>query len=454
MNAADKIERARYDLILAQPFFGSLAMHLRVEAVADHAPLWRGNPATMATDGAALYYSAAYVSDLTHKQLVGVLVHEISHCARLHHTRRGNRDISDWNVACDLELNPDVIAAGFELPPGVLIDAAYAGMSAEQIFAARARQQSQQSRSGQSQAGAGQPAGQSGAPSGQPGQQPGQGAPGQQPGQAGQPGAPGQTGAAGQSPGTQPGQGGATGAPGGIDPAGCGGVIDAAPGDAVANDAAANDWQARVRQAVAVARSRGVGTLPGGVSGIVGAINRTTIDVADLLRRFADESSMKDFSWAKPARRHIAAGRYLPSANVPLRPSHMVALVDTSGSLDDSDLARFRGFLEPILDDGAADKLTVVYADTKVHRDESFEPGDAFVMNAEGRGGTDFAQPLAWVAENIPDATAIVYLTDCDVEQWGEEPTCPVLWIVTGQANIAERRAARAPFGESVILDQ
>jgi predicted metal-dependent peptidase len=64
----------------------------------------------------------------------------------------------------------------------------------------------------------------------------------------------------------------------------------------------------------------------------------------------------------------------------------------------------------------------------------------------KGRGGTAFAPVFAWVRDNAPDASAVVYLTDMDCDAWGEAPACPVLWAAT-------ERPRAAPFGETVRVD-
>jgi predicted metal-dependent peptidase len=482
-----QVIRARSALIMNHPFFGTLALHLRVQELPDTDATWRGGKPTMAVDGRTLFYSRSFVDSLTFPELLGVVAHEVMHCALMHMTRRNGRDVLEWNIAADYAINPGLLACGFVLPDGALLDAQYAGLGADDIFAIRQRNRQQQQQKGkqQQQSGQGGNGGnqqQSGQQPGNSNQQPGNGAPqpgqgnGQQPAQPGQgnasgngqPGqgsqspAQGQGNASGQSGGNsgqQPGTatGGnpsGNGAPSGIDPAGCGGVLDAAPDHAPAErEAIAAEWQARVRQAVAVAKAHGAGKLPGGVAELIETLSQPVVDWRAMLRRFVDDSVSRDYSWTRPNRRHMAQGRILPGM-IPDRPTHIVAVVDTSGSMRQEDLAALSPEIQAMLDEGAADRVTVVYADTDVRRTECFDAGDTAELVAYGRGGTRFDVPLEWIAENCPDASAILYMTDGDSTAFGIEPDCPMLWILTGDIRTARHYASRFPFGEPIILSE
>ena len=61
---AQKLTRARVQLLLAQPFFGTLSLRLKL------AP---GDVPTMATDGARIVYNPAFVDELKHEELEGTL---------------------------------------------------------------------------------------------------------------------------------------------------------------------------------------------------------------------------------------------------------------------------------------------------------------------------------------------------------------------------------------------
>src|SRR6478735_4929155 len=121
-----KLTRARTQLLLNQPFFGTLCLRLK---------LVPGELPTMATDGRRIVYDPAFVDELTPAELEAVLAHEVLHCALGHHCRRGVRDPQLWNEAADLAINPILIGNGFTLPAGALLDPGFHDLSAEEIYA-------------------------------------------------------------------------------------------------------------------------------------------------------------------------------------------------------------------------------------------------------------------------------------------------------------------------------
>jgi predicted metal-dependent peptidase len=105
-TTAQKLTRARVQLLLAQPFFGTLSLRLK---------LIPGSLPTMATDGSRIVYNCAFVDELKPAELEGTLAHEILHCALGHQCRRGQRDPELWNEAADLAINPILT----DFPPSV-----------------------------------------------------------------------------------------------------------------------------------------------------------------------------------------------------------------------------------------------------------------------------------------------------------------------------------------------
>jgi len=83
-----------------------------------------------------------FAKDLTDPELQFVIAHEFMHLLLLHHDRRGHRDVTRWNVACDLVINRTLKnaadqagAAAFKMPKvGIIADESQAEMTAEQLY--------------------------------------------------------------------------------------------------------------------------------------------------------------------------------------------------------------------------------------------------------------------------------------------------------------------------------
>jgi predicted metal-dependent peptidase len=126
-TASDLFANARAALLVGAPFWGVLSLRLP--------PVEDSSVRTLQTDGATIRYSPDFVAGLSRGLLRTTIAHETMHCAALHHTRRDVRDLRRWNIACDHAINPLLVEAGFELPERMLFNPAYAGMSAEEIYA-------------------------------------------------------------------------------------------------------------------------------------------------------------------------------------------------------------------------------------------------------------------------------------------------------------------------------
>jgi predicted metal-dependent peptidase len=488
-DALDKVVRARSALIKNHPFFGFLAMQLRI-VITDRVE-------TMATDGRHLFCNPDWTLALNDLQCEGVIAHEIYHCVAKHHVRRGERDHLEWNVACDYAINPMLRFSGFVLPDEMLHDPQFDRLGAEDIYRLREQQkqdqqQQQSSQSQESQDGDGeeddqeQDGGQSGesqdddqtegedqndtgdSDDGGNGDQSedgddqddtegkgqGDGEPSDDDTESDGDGDGSGDGEAEDGNGEGSGEGEGQPQPRGAagDPGQCGEILDAAPEWASAEIAEAEmQWDEYVRQAVMVAKKATPGNLPGYLERIVEELDKPKLDPRELLRRFIDRSTSKDYSYKKPNRRHDDSDFIMPGF-VPDRPNHIVLALDTSGSMGDDRIKEAIAEMQAVLDEGACDKVTVVYADTRVHGAFEYIAGDMIEQPPLGGGGTSFSATFRFIAEKIEDVSAIVYLTDMEVFDFGEKPEQDVLWIAVGDPRTVEHWAARAPFGETIML--
>jgi predicted metal-dependent peptidase len=488
-----RIVKARAGLITAHPFFGALALHLQ--------PVQTTSYPRLATDGRHLFYDVEFLDTVTSEELKGIIAHEVYHCALKHHTRRNGRDPKEWNQATDFVINPMVLKAGLKLPTWVLLDPQYDGLSAEQVHRIRQQQRlQQQQREREEQARQSQrvddgeqpDAGQSG--DGDPKDASDQAEPDDESGNGGAGGGDelddadlreesrdGDGDAAGDDDcdtgddlgeessdgeanhanananqhggrGEQDGNGGSEPSRS-KDPNGCGEILDAAAEtDAGSLAEQEAEWDVRVRQAVNVA-AKAAGSVPGFLAPIVEQNKEAKHDWRQELRRFIDPSQRKDYSWSRPNRRFLSAGLILPGF-VPDSVNHLAWIVDTSASIDLDALDRAGAEAQAALDEGAVDKITVVYCDAAVQRVDAFLPGDLIEFKPIGRGGTKFAPAFAWLKENEPDISGAVYVTDLDVYSgdFGDEPPFPVLWAVHGDPRELMQRMANVPFGECIEI--
>jgi predicted metal-dependent peptidase len=127
MNSAEqKLKKARVELLLSQPFFGTLSLFLQLKP-ADWCP-------SAATDGNTLFFSEDFISELSEEECIFLVGHEVLHCALGHLWRKGMRDKKKWNLAIDYAANDLLLKAGFTPPKCGLMDNRYENMSAEAIY--------------------------------------------------------------------------------------------------------------------------------------------------------------------------------------------------------------------------------------------------------------------------------------------------------------------------------
>ncbi len=296
LSAEKKLVRARTQLLLNHPFFGTLCVRLK---------LVPGPVPTMATDGRRIVYNPTFVEELKPAELEGVLAHEVLHCALAHHCRRGQREPELWNQAADYAVNPILLASQVVLPAGVLVDPAFADLSAEEIYA---RLMKMRESGGAPDA--------TNAPSG-----------------AG-------AGASGPTASSPPRDDELPRMP---HPGAVGEVIDAVGEDGRTASQAERqrqerEWSIAAEQAMRSAKA--CGQEPAGVERALEDVRSGKVDWRSVLRDFISASHPSDYSWTPPNRRYLSRGLYLPSV-VRSGVGEIAIAVDTSGSIGAEELDQF-----------------------------------------------------------------------------------------------------------------
>jgi predicted metal-dependent peptidase len=414
-----KLTRARTQLLLNQPFFGTLCLRLKL--------VESGVP-TMATDGRRILFNPEFVHSLQPEELQAVLAHEVMHCALGHHCRRGQRDPQLWNEAADLAINPLLVANGFSLPEGALIDPEFDNLSAEEIYARRLQPKCSGDNSSpqpSSHSGCGgfqQEQSQRASPSNESAVQPDS---------QDQSAACTQAGTA-RNERTRPG--------------GFGEVIDATDeDDRSASEAERSrqqqEWNIAADQAIRSAKA--CGHEPNNIDRPLAESRQSKQDWRSILRDFVAARMPSDYRWNPPNRRFVACGLYLPSvARTGL--GTIVIGVDTSGSIGAEELEQFAGEISSICEESQPESVHIIYCDAAVQAVQEFGPSEPIQLEPKGGGGTDFRPVFLWVEENGIDPACLIYLTDLFCHSYPSPPQYPVLWVTDSRRT--------APLGETLRI--
>jgi predicted metal-dependent peptidase len=389
-----RIQKARTALLLNHPFFGSLLYRLKDrESLAVK---------TMATDGVSLLWNPEFVETLNAATLAGTLAHEVMHPALHHHLRRSGRDPKRWNIACDYAINPLLVDAGLKLPEGVLLENRFRAMSAEQIYnLLESEQDSDPTPHNDQECTASDNS--NGSPAGN---------------EPNDPAAPETDGGIGQ-------------------------VLDAPLecDDSPSEQEQAREWEIAVKQALTLAQQ--AGKIPAGLDRTMEGVAEAAVNWRELLRRLWSETTMADYSWTRPNRRHIWSGLYLPGL-VKEGVGEIVMAVDCSGSISGRQLRLFEAEARSILEGQRPERVYVLYFDAVVQNVEIYEAGQPISLNPVGGGGTEFGPCFEWVEERGITPQTMVFLTDLYGSFPPSAPCYPVLWASTGRR--------QAPFGEVIPL--
>ena len=223
------------------------------------------------------------------------------------------------------------------------------------------------------------------------------------------------------------------GAPGGTG-------MDLEDGEGTASEQAqqAAEWKVKVAQAAQAAKM--MGKLSAGMARLVDDILNPTVDWRDVLQKFVVKHKTEDRSFARPNRRFLSQGLYMPSRTGE-RMGPIAFLVDCSGSIGDDILAQMAAEVRTVHEDLRPEKLHVVYFDAEVTHYDCFLPDDTVSIAFHGGGGTDVRAAFDFLdAEGHADGLACTIVLTDGYTPYPEGCGTPVIWAMTTDMT--------APFGE------
>jgi predicted metal-dependent peptidase len=196
---------------------------------------------------------------------------------------------------------------------------------------------------------------------------------------------------------------------------------------------------------------RGRGSVPGGLARAAADLLHPKVDPArELLAKVkyavGCTSGFGDFTYRKPNRRQPQGGALLP-AHVKSIP-RVTVIVDTSGSMEQSDLALALGVIGNALRSLPDPRgLRVLAGDTTVACAKNIFRPEQIELN--GGGGTDMAAMIVAACAERPAAKAILVVTD-GYTGWPDEPVGPRVVACLTQSGAA---SAVPKWIDSVVLN-
>lgn len=399
MNSTEKkLITARSNMLFKAPFFGNLAIRLRLI----DASKWLD---TCATDGRHFYYNRDFVEKLSRPELIFVFCHQVMHCVYEHMSRRGSRNADFWDAACDFISNADIVEQNIGRMPTVidkdgkklaaLYNEKYQGLATEQVYDLLMKEFK---------------------------------------------GDPGKLAAgAGESfdlhaSDLEKMQG---------DPSGENGPIPLSEDDV-------EEIKDEMKQAVmqAAKSAQNAGQVPANVRRMISELTDPKMDWRELLSQHIQSALKDDFTFMKRSRKSMTSSIYLPGMKNAEKIEVDIA-IDTSGSMSDHMLRDIVSEVHGIMCQFDDFTLRIWCFDTEVHERSVmvFTPDnidEIHTYKLHGGGGTIFTVNWDWMkAKDIMPHRFVMFTDGYPYGSWGDENYCDTLFVIHGDGG----KNIVAPFG-------
>jgi predicted metal-dependent peptidase len=388
------VQRAKVQLMLDKPFWGSLAARLELKE-------WDRD--TFATDGKYILIPAKKYYDgsmpkyplYDRDQLRSVIAHEVGHCALLHLFRMGKRNPFGWNIAGDFVINQILEADGFAISPGWLLDKRFEGMTTEKVYDLLKKESDASSKKCSCKDG--------------------------------------------------------DNCPHTLDPFGNWHLpenmkdVKPSPKNGKGENPDEVDWKEAISNAYQIAKQQG--KVPNGMDEYIQEFLDPKIPWQQVLMRYLQASNGSSDYQAYPFRRaHLHRNFFMSS--LAGESIEVACAIDTSGSIGQDEFKSFLGEICGICSAFGEYKIHLFQCDAKVQDYTEIESEADIPHHMKGRGGTSFIPVFEKIQELELDDLPLVYFTDL-CGSFPSEERSGVYWVVKEEWT----KQFKAPFGEVIELN-
>ncbi len=386
-HVAQKIEKAKTRLVVRHPWFGLLASRLKSEP--------SDEVEAFLSDGKVLQYNADWLATEPLETVEFMLANSVMHHVLAHENRQKGRQGWLWQLATDYAINDMLLQNGFKLPERVHYEARFAGKYAEEIYAALKEEIKNEEYGDDESAETGF---------------------NEQNKRRTKEQTPQENRSANPDDPPLP--------PMELDPE------------------VEQMWASAAKEALE--RAQRQGKTPGGLERLFRRELEPTVDWRSELYQAIARHHKNDYTFAKPAKKWIASGIYLPSTYS--ETLIVTVAIDTSGSIDEALLGLFVAELESILLSFLDAEVDLLLCDAKIQGVYRFVSGEILDFPVKGGGGTDF-RPVFWhIEKELPQTSLLIYFTDAQGSFPDEAPHYDVLWVMPEEAEV--------PFGRTIVFSE
>ena len=213
--------------------------------------------------------------------------------------------------------------------------------------------------------------------------------------------------------------------------------------ETLSRDSAVTSIIVRARTQAIIAGDKSRAEIPDEISRIIEKLLNPKLPWPVILNKFLDQRVRDEYSWARKNRRY-SKNTYLPSLHS-YGLSHLTFAIDTSGSIDDTQLQEMLSEIKGIQQIFNPTQMTIIDCDSEIHQVHHIDQTtDILSLKFSGGGGTSFQPVLDYVTEY--PTQALIYFTDLYGEDDLDPVDYPILWICNSNH-------PPAPIGETIYAD-